>query len=99
MNRRDTILTIGAVAGAAAGLFVFIQRRHEAKRRTPDWKDPGQPVEGTGGLAQAHGIPTVPSPAASWAAVRPGSPRLQAGSRIMRTYAGNLVDDPESLVR
>jgi hypothetical protein len=99
VNRRDTLITVGAVAGAAVGVFVFIQRRHESKRRTPDWKDPQQPVEGSGGIAEAHGLPARPSPAASWAAVRPGSPRLEAGSRLMRTYGPNLVDDPESLVR
>lgn len=99
MNRRDAIITAGAVAGAAVAVAVFIQRRHEAKRRTPDWKDPQQPVEGTGGLGEASGLPLAPSPVASWLAVRPGSPRMQAGSHIMRSYAGNLVDDPESLVR
>ena len=98
MNRRDVIITIAAVAGAAAGVLILIQRKHVADRSTPAWTDPQQPVDGTGGQP-ANGLPLAPSPAASWAAVRPGSPRLGAGSTIMRTYRGNLVDDPESLVR
>lgn len=98
MDRKTGLITAGAVAGAAVAAFVIVQRRHVAQRSTPDWKDPGQPVEGTGG-EPANGLPLAPSPAASWNAVRPGSPRLQAGSRIMREYAPTLVDDPESLVR
>jgi hypothetical protein len=47
----------------------------------------------------ANNLPAVASPLASWMAVRPGTPHMRAGSNIRRTYAGNLVDDPESLVR
>lgn len=98
MTRRQIIIAVAAGVGAAAAAVWLVQQRHQAGRRTPDWRDPGQPVEGTGGQP-AQGLPLAPSPAASWNAVRPGSPRLGAGSVIMRTYAGNLVDDPESLVR
>jgi hypothetical protein len=98
MQRKHALIVLGAVAGAAAVVIVVMQRRHEHVRSTPDWRDPGQPVEGTGGQP-AVGLPLAPSPAASWNAVRPGSPRLDAGTRIMRDYAPTLVDDPESLVR
>lgn len=98
MDRKHILMALGAAAGAAAALVWLVQQRHEAQRRTPDWKDPGQPVEGTGGQP-ADGLPMAPSPVASWNAVRPGSPRLGAGSVVMRHYAPSLLDDPESLVR
>lgn len=98
MERR-TALTVAAVAaGAAVAVWLGYQHRHEIFRRTPAWNDPQQPVEGTAGQP-ANNLPAVPSPLAAWAAVRPGTPHMTAGSRIRRTYSGNLVDDPESLVR
>jgi hypothetical protein len=98
MTRRQIIMGVAAAAGAAAAAVWLVQQRHVAKRTTPDWKDPQQPVEGTGGQP-AEGLPGLPSPAAAWNAVRPGSPRMGAGSVVMRQYGANLVDDPESLVR
>lgn len=98
LNRREIIIAGGAVAGAAALAFWYIQRRHVTQGRTPDWTDPRQPVEGTGGQPTT-GFPATPSPMASWYAVRPGTARLCAQSNIRRTYAATLVDDPESLVR
>lgn len=98
MTRRHAIMVAAAAAGAAVAAVWLVQQRHVANRTTPDWNDPQQPVDGTGGQP-AEGLPLAPSPAASWNAVRPGSPRISAGSRIMRTYTANLVDDPESLVR
>lgn len=96
--QRKHMVALGVAAGAAAVVVVMLQRGHERARRTPSWNDPQQPVEGTGGQP-AEGLPLAPSPAASWHAVRPGSPRMQAGSVVMRHYAPTLVDDPESLVR
>jgi len=98
MARKQLLVTLGVAAGAAAVVVIVLQRGHEQAGRTPDWHDPGQPVEGTGGQP-ANNLPLMPSPVASWNAVRPGSPRLSAGSRIMRDYAPTLLDDPESLVR
>ena len=98
MTRQHALLGVAAAAGAAVAAVWIVQQRHASARITPDWHDPGQPVEGTG-AQPAMGLPLAPSPAASWHAVRPGSPRLGAGSVIMRTYAPSLVDDPESLVR
>lgn len=97
MNRKQSLVTLGAVAGAAAVIIIMLQRGHEKARRTPAWNDPQQPVEGTGG--EPTGLPLMPSPVASWNAVRPGSPRLGAGSVVMRDYHPTLLDDPESLVR
>lgn len=98
MTRQHGLIAAGAVAGAAVAAFWLVQQRHVAQRSTPDWNDPQQPVEGTGGQP-ADGLPLAPSPVASWNAVRPGSPRMDGGTRIMRTYSPTLVDDPESLVR
>lgn len=98
MERKHALVGLGAVAGAAAVVFIMIQRGHAKARQTPDWNDPQQPVEGVGGQP-ANGLPLAPSPAASWNAVRPGSPRMGAGSVVMRNYAPSLLDDPESLVR
>ncbi len=99
MERKKVFTFAGAAAGVALVAWLGYQRWHDTVRQTPDWKDPQQPVEGTGGMP-ANGVPAAPSPTAAWYAVRPGSPGLmQAGSRIRRVYAGNLVDDPESLVR
>lgn len=99
MTRQHALIAAGAVAGAAAAAFWAIQRRHEAARQTPDWGDPQQPAVGTGGQLLGQPVPPSPDPVASWCAVRPGSPRLNGGSKVMRTYAATLVDDPESLVR
>lgn len=96
---RKKALTIAAVAaGVAVAAWLGFQHRHEEWRKTPDWNDPQQPVEGTGGMP-ANNLPAAPTPTAAWAAVRPGTPHMTAGSRVRRTYPGNLVDDPESLVR
>jgi hypothetical protein len=100
LERKHALYALGVAAGAAAVAVVMFQRRHDATRATPDWNDPAQPIEGTGGLGQATGLPLMPSPGASWHAVRPGTPHMRAGSRLMRDYgAATLADDPESLVR
>ena len=99
MDRKHALIAAGAVAGAAAVALWAIQRRHAKTRQTPDWGDPQQPAVGTAGQLTGQPVPPSPDPMASWCAVRPGSPRLSAGSRVMRTYAETLVDDPESLVR
>jgi len=98
MTRKRALTVAAVAAGVAVAAWLGYQHRHEIWRKTPAWTDPQQPVEGTAGMP-ANGLPAVPSPTAAWAAVRPGTPHMQAGSRIRRTYAGNLVDDPESLVR
>jgi hypothetical protein len=99
MTRKQALIAVGAVAGAAVAVFIAIQRRHVAQRTTPDWGDPEQPVAGTSG--QLTGMPVTPSPdpVASWYSVRPGSARPSGLSKIMRVYASTLVDDPESMVR
>lgn len=99
MNRKQIGCVAGAVAGAAVVAFWYIQRRAETTRSTHDWGDPAQPKTGAAGQPTGGGFPVSPDPVASFHAVRPGSPRLQAGSRLMRTYPATLVDDPESLVR
>lgn len=98
MTRKQALTVAAVAAGVAVAAWLGYQHRHEIWRRTPDWNDPQQPVEGTAGEPAAN-LPAVASPTASWAAVRPGTPHMTAGSRIRRTYAPNLVDDPESLVR
>lgn len=98
MSRRRQLIIGAAVAGAAAaGALWLIQQRAARKRAAADWTDPEQPPEGTAGLAQAIGI--RPTPAAAWAAARPGDPGLRGGSRLLRSYGGHLADDPESIVR
>jgi hypothetical protein len=99
VNRQQGLIAAGAAAGAAFAVFIAIQRKHASVRATPDWGDPEQPAVGTGGQLQGMPVPPSPDPVASWFSVRPGTPRLNAGSRIMRTYAATLVDDPESMVR
>jgi len=98
VTRKRVLISVGAAAGAAVAVFWLIQKRHEIAKRLPDWGDPQQPVDGTAGQLTT-GIPATPSPAASWCAVRPGTPHMLAGSTIKRIYASTLVDDPESLVR
>jgi hypothetical protein len=99
VNRKQGLIAVGAAAGAAFAVFIAIQRAHAKALATPDWGDPEQPAVGTGGQLLGQPIPPSPDPVAAWFSVRPGSPRLNAGSRIMRTYASTLVDDPESMVR
>jgi hypothetical protein len=99
VDRKHAVIAGGAVAGAVFAVFIAIQRKHVADRTTPDWGDPEQPAVGTGGQLSGMPVPPSPDPTSAWGAVRPGSPRLNAGSRIMRTYPATLVDDPESLVR
>lgn len=101
VTRRQALIGLGVAAGAAAVALVLIQRRREAQGHTPAWNDPQQPPTGTGGQPMANDVPLParPTPAASWGAVRPGSPRINLGSNVMREYPGTLVDDPESLVR
>lgn len=98
MTRNRALTIAGVAAGAALVAWLAFQHKHEIWRKTPDWTDPQQPVEGTAGQP-ANNLPAVPSPTAAWNAVRPGTPHMRAGSRVIRTYPGNLVDDPESLVR
>lgn len=95
MDRRKKLMIGAGVAGLlAAALLWFIQQRAAAKRRTPAWTDPEQPPEGTAGQPVA-----LPTGSASWSAARPGDPGMRGGSRIMRSYAPTLADDPESVVR
>jgi hypothetical protein len=97
MSKRHKVIIGAAVAGAvAAGVLWVVQARHRASRQTPDWTDPAQPAEGTAGLAASIGLAPARE---AWCAARPGDPGLRSGSRIMRTYASNLVDDAESVVR
>lgn len=97
MDRQRKIIIGAVVAGAiGAGALWVIQQRHQKRRETPAWTDPEQPPEGTGGVAVSVGLPPA---RAAWCAARPGDPGLRSGSRVMRTYAGTLVDDPESVVR
>lgn len=97
MSRRQQLIIGAAVAGAVAvGVLYVVQARHRRSRETPGWTDPEQPAEGTAGLAASIGLPPA---RVAWCAARPGDPGLRSGSRIMRTYPSNLVDDPESVVR
>jgi hypothetical protein len=98
VTRKRALIVGGAVAGAAVLTFWWIQRRAEQKRSTPDWSDPADPATGAAGQPSGP-FPAGPDPVAAFHAVRPGTPHMQAGSRIMRHYPGTLVDDPESLVR
>lgn len=98
MKRKHALICGGAVAGAAVIAFWWIQKRHEIKRTTPDWGDPQNPDTGAAGQPSGP-FPASPDPVAAFFAVRPGSPRMQAGSKVMRHYPSTLIDDPESLVR
>lgn len=98
MTRKRVLIVAGAVAGAAVAACWWIQQCHVKKGRTHEWGDPANPKSGAAGQPTS-GFPAGPDPVASFHACRPGSPRLGAGSRVMRTYPGTLVDDPESLVR
>lgn len=98
MSKRHALIVGGAVAGAAVLAFWWIQQKAAADRSMPDWGDPNRPPTGTGGQPTTP-FPAGPDPVAAYHAVRPGNPRMQAGSRILRTYPSTLVDDPESLVR
>lgn len=98
MMRKHALWACGAAAGAAAFAFWYIQRRAEDNGSTHDWGDPDNPRTGAAGQPTAP-FPGGPDPLAAWHAVRPGTPHMTAGSRVLRTYAGTLVDDPESLVR
>ena len=97
MEKRTKVIIGATVAGAvAAGVLWVIAQRHRESRQSPAWTDPETPPEGTAGLAASIGL----APArAAWCAARPGDPGLRSGSRVMRSYAGTLVDDPESVVR
>lgn len=97
MTRKHWLIAGGAVAGAAVLTFWWIQQKAAADRATPDWGDPRLPA--TGAAGQPSAVPAFPDPVASFHAVRPGTPHMSAGSRVLRTYASSLVDDPESLVR
>lgn len=95
MDRRKKLIIGGVVVGLlAAAVLWAIQARAAARGSTPAWTDPEQPPDGTAGMPVV-----MPTSSASWGAARPGDPGMRGGSRIMRSYAGNLVDDPESVVR
>lgn len=93
-RRRKLLLGAGAAGLLAAAVLWLVQQRAAAKRSTPAWTDPEQPPEGTAGQPVA-----LPTSSASWSAARPGDPGMRGGARIMRSYSGTLVDDPESVVR
>jgi len=98
VTRNQKILACGAVAGAAALAFWWIQRRAEADRSTHDWGDPQQPATGAAGELTTP-FPRGADPVAGFLSCRPGTPHMNRGARVLRHYPSTLVDDPESMVR